>query len=96
MLEQLSGEITEYQVFSSISTLSPIPMPSAPPEAPSPITTQMMGTFNCTISSRFRAMASPWPRSSASRPGKAPGVSIRVTTGLPNFSANFMRRRALR
>ena len=36
--EHDSGEITEYQVFSSIIILSPIPMPNAPPDAPSPIT----------------------------------------------------------
>ena len=32
MDEHDSGEITEYQVFSSISTVSPTPIPSAPPE----------------------------------------------------------------
>ena len=37
--EQDSGEITEYQVFSSIKTRSPTPIPKAPPEAPSPIIT---------------------------------------------------------
>ena len=35
--EQLSGEMTEYHVFSSINILSATPIPSAPPEAPSPI-----------------------------------------------------------
>ncbi len=35
--EQDSGDITEYHVFSNINTLSPTPMPSAPPEAPSPM-----------------------------------------------------------
>ena len=33
--EQLSGAITEYQVFSSMYTLFPTPIPKAPPEAPS-------------------------------------------------------------
>ena len=42
------------------------------------------------------ANLTPWPRSSASKPGNAPGVSIKVTIGLLNFSANFMRRKALR
>ena len=31
--EQDSGEITEYHVFSNIKTLSPTPIPNAPPEA---------------------------------------------------------------
>jgi Mor family transcriptional regulator len=86
----------EYQVFSSISTRSPMAMPRAPPLAPSPMMTQITGTFSMNISFRLRAMASPWPRSSASRPGNAPGVSISVTTGTLNFSASFIRRRALR
>lgn len=34
--EEFSGEITVYHVFSSMNTLSPTPMPKAPPEAPSP------------------------------------------------------------
>ena len=37
-----------------------------------------------------------WPRSSASSPGYAPGVSINVTMGLLNFSAIFINRRAFR
>ena len=41
-------------------------------------------------------MASPCPRSSASLPGYAPGVSMKVMMGRPNFSACFIRRRALR
>ena len=36
------------------------------------------------------------PRSSLSRPGKAPGVSMNERTGLPNFSASFITRSALR
>src|SRR5690606_31112633 len=39
--EQDSGEMTEYHVFSNIKTLSPTPIPNAPPEAPSPIITQI-------------------------------------------------------
>ena len=57
--EQDSGEITEYQVFSSIKTRSPTPIPKAPPEAPSPIITVMIGTFNLVISKIFLAIASP-------------------------------------
>src|SRR5690606_34949667 len=94
--EHDSGEITEYHVFSIIKTLSPTPIPKAPPEAPSPIITQMIGTFNRVISKIFRAIASPCPRSSASNPGYAPGVSIKVNTGRLNFSADFIKRNALR
>ena len=35
---QDSGDITENHVFSNMNNLSPMPMPKAPPEAPSPIT----------------------------------------------------------
>ena len=41
-------------------------------------------------------MASATPRSSPPMPGYAPGVSIRLTIGRPNFSASFIARRALR
>ena len=50
MEEKDSGEITEYHVFSNIKTLSPIPIPSAPPDAPSPIIKQIIGTFRIDIS----------------------------------------------
>ena len=43
-----------------------------------------------------RAMASATPRSSASAPGDAPGVSTNVTTGSPNRSASSINRMALR
>ena len=42
------------------------------------------------------AIASACPRSSASRPGYAPGVSTKVTIGLWKRSASFARRIALR
>src|SRR3990172_132243 len=42
------------------------------------------------------AMASDWPRSSAPRPGYAPGVSMNVMTGRPKRSARSMRRWAFR
>ena len=45
------------------------------------MTTAMIGVASARISSRLRAIASDWPRSSAPRPGYAPGVSIRVMTG---------------
>ena len=67
--EQDSGEITVYQVFSIIYTLFPTPIPTAPPEAPSPITMVIIGVFNRVISKIFLAMASPCPLSSASNPG---------------------------
>ena len=57
--EQDSGEITEYQVFSIINTLSPTPIPNAPPEAPSPTITQIIGTLRRIISKIFLAIASP-------------------------------------
>ncbi len=96
MEEQLSGEMTEYHVFSNIKTRSPTPIPRAPPLAPSPITTQMIGTLSVAMTIRFLAIASPCPRSSASRPGNAPGVSIRHITGMLNFSAIRIKRNALR
>ncbi|GIS00383.1 MAG: hypothetical protein CM15mP102_12030 [Flavobacteriales bacterium] len=40
--EQDSGDITEYHVFSNIKILSPTPIPRAPPDAPSPITIQII------------------------------------------------------
>ena len=42
ILEKYNQQIIlflEYQVFSNIKTLSPTPIPKAPPEAPSPIIT---------------------------------------------------------
>ena len=92
--EHDSGEMTEYQVFSNINILSPTPIPSAPPEAPSPIITTIIGTEIDIISKIFLAIASPCPRSSASIPGKAPGVSIKVTIGIPNLSADFINLKA--
>ena len=41
-----SGEITENQVFCIHKILSANPIASAPPEAPSPITIEIIGTFN--------------------------------------------------
>ena len=67
--EHDSGEITEYHVFSSIITLSPTPIPKAPPEAPSPIIKTIIGTSSLVISKIFLAIASPCPLSSASIPG---------------------------
>ena len=58
------------------------PIAKAPPEAPSPITIEIIGTFNADISNKFLAIASAWPLSSAPMPGYAPGVSISVKTGI--------------
>ena len=41
----------------------------APPEPPSPITTEMNGTRRPRLTSMARAIASAWPRASASTPG---------------------------
>ena len=67
-----------------VSSATPLPM------------VVMIGTCNCAISKMLRPMASDWLRSSASIPGYAPGVSTNVNTGSLNFSAVFMRRKALR
>src|SRR6476620_3724791 len=67
--EQDSGEITENQVFSSINNLSPMPIPNAPPEAPSPMIIHSTGTLRDDICIRLRAIASACPRCSASSPG---------------------------
>jgi hypothetical protein len=83
-------------LYSSINVRSPTPMASAPPEPPSPITVQMIGVLSSDISIRLRAMASDWPRSSASMPGQAPAVSMKVSRGSEKRSASFIRRSALR
>ena len=54
------------------------------------------GTRSWLIASRFSAIANAWPRSSATSDGSAPGMSIRVTIGMPNFSAWRISRSALR
>ena len=58
-----------------------MPMPSAAPEPPSPITMQTIGVRIRDISSRLVAISWAWPRSSAPIPGYAPGVSIRQMIG---------------
>ena len=50
---------------------SPTPMPSAPPDEPSPITIQINGLLSRDITARFCAIASLIPRSSESIPGYA-------------------------
>ena len=56
----------------------------------------LIGVRSRAISKRLRPIASDWPRSSASMPGYAPGVSTKVKTGSANFSARCIRRSALR
>ena len=56
-------------LFSSISTRLATAMARAPPDPPSPMTTLMTGTRSRLITSRFVAMASACPRSSAPMPG---------------------------
>ena len=71
----------EYMEFSIIQTSLATAMARAPPEPPSPIKIDKTGTFKDDISKRFLAMASPCPRSSASSPQKAPGVSTKQMIG---------------
>jgi len=91
-----SGEITEYQLYWSMSRRLHTPMARAPPEPPSPITTEITGTRRAAICSRQTAIASAWPRSSASIPGYAPGVSMNAISGRSNRSASRIKRSALR
>ena len=91
-----SGDRIEYVAFSIIHTSLPTAVANAPPLPPSPIRMHNTGTFRADISSRFRAMASPCPLSSASTPQKAPGVFTKLIMGRWNFSACFIRRSALR
>eukprot|EP00955_Chlamydomonas_euryale_P020036 213452-Chlamydomonas_euryale.AAC.17 len=72
------------------------PIASAPPDPPSPITSEMTGTRSPNISRRLYAIASPCPSSSAALPAYAPGVSTIVTIGRPNLLAWRMKRSALR
>ena len=76
-----SGDRMAYTAFSCMSTWLPTARARAPPLLPSPVITATTGTLSRLISRMQRAMASPWPRCSASRPGYAPEVSMRVTTG---------------
>jgi len=53
-----------------------------PPDPPSPTTTEIEGVRSIAISRRLTAMASETCRASDSMPGKAPGVSMKVRTGI--------------
>src|SRR5262249_1034086 len=74
----------------------PPPPPPAPPDPPAPIPTQTPGVGSRAIPRMFVAMSCACPRSSAPMPGKAPGVSIRQTTGRPNLAASRILPSALR
>ena len=93
---QPRGEITEYTECSSMRMRSVTPIASAPPEPPSPITIEIVGTLRPAIFSRQVAIASAWPRSSASTPGNAPAVSTSEITGMSKRSASSISRIALR
>src|SRR5204862_32546 len=93
---QPSGEITEYQACSCMSTRSARARASAPPLPPSPITALTTGTRSPASVRRLAAIASACPRSSAPMPGYAPCVSMRVITGRAKRSASSKRRTALR
>ncbi len=60
------------------------------------MTTLISGTCSPRQTWMLRAIASAWPRSSASIPGNAPAVSTSTTTGRLKWSAIFISRCALR
>src|SRR5690606_21538078 len=93
---QPAGGTTDQVLHRGICKWAHPPSPRAPPEPPSPPTVAMIGTLSFDITIRLRAMASLWPRSSASIPGKAPGVSMKVRIGRRKRSAISIRRSALR
>ena len=69
----------------------------APPEPPSPMTSATFGAPSARQASVERAMASAWPRSSASMPGIGAGrVDEADSTGRPKRSASSIRRAAFR
>ena len=66
----LSGVLQNIPPFSwSYTRIVHLPELDLPPEAPAPVTTEMLGTLSEDITSRLVAMASAWPRSSAPMPG---------------------------
>ena len=67
-----------------------------PFDFPSPMTAATLGTPTPRQTSIEWAIASAWPRSSAARPGKAPGVSTSEMMGRSKRSASCMSRAALR
>ena len=65
---QRQGRISFYMTSRGEEACS-VASAMAPPEPPSPITTATFGTPSARQASVERAMASAWPRSSASMPG---------------------------
>ncbi len=59
----------------------------APPDPPSPITNEKIGDLTVKEFLIELAIAPDCPLSSASTPGKAPGVSIKETIGKLNLLA---------
>ena len=64
-----SGEITEYIAFSNIKILLDDAKAIAPPDPPSPIIIEIVGTPKDNEHSIDLAIASAWPLSSAPTPG---------------------------
>ena len=62
----------------------------APPDPPSPMMIEMIGTFNDMQHSIELAIASACHLCSAPIPGYAPGVSISDITGILNLFASFI------
>ena len=67
----------------------PVARATAPPEPPSPIINENIGASTLIEHFIELAIASDCPLSSASTPGNAPGVSIKVTTGNLNLLASL-------
>ena len=80
MEAQPSGDITEQIAFSNIKTLFADAKAIAPPEPPSPIIIEIIGTFSDIQHSIELAIASACPLCSAPIPGQAPGVSTNDIT----------------
>ena len=87
-----SGDMTEYIAFSNIKTLFADAKAIAPPDPPSPIINDMIGTLKDMQHSIELAIACACPLCSAPIPGYAPGVSINVIIGILNLSAIFISR----
>ena len=66
---QPSGDITEYIACSNIITLFDDANAIAPPDPPSPIIIEILGTSKFIQCSIDLAIASAWPLSSAPTPG---------------------------
>ena len=74
-----------------------MPIPSAPPEPPSPITTQTIGVRIWLMAIRFSAMISGLAALLGGDAGVGTGVSMNEMIGRPNFAASriFQKRLAI-